>query len=48
MTMKRDAAKRQTEKKKLTLKKETIRDLTTRKGTSGLVRGGANTLRRCL
>jgi hypothetical protein len=33
--------------KKLTLNKATIRDLTTRKEKADVVRGGANTMRRC-
>ena len=43
-TKKDDKRKVQT---KLKLEKETIRDLTTRKEKSDVVRGGAGTLRHC-
>ena len=44
MTLNKDARK---SRKKLTLKKETIRDLATKKATSDVVRGGAGTVRHC-
>ena len=44
---KKEDAKRKT-RKKLTLSKETIRDLTAKKDQGGAVRGGIGTVRNCI
>jgi hypothetical protein len=47
-TMAKKDMPKQTSQKKLALRKETIRDLTTRKGNADGVRGAAATLRKCI